>query len=149
MKATSCLSITICLFSPNGPVRFNVNVQSLVSVIDLTKNQDAGQTINIQSAVGSQTNPTKLFVTQPWAIAIKNSGDFGYVVSAASNIVAKLALNATTGQPSVQSDPADPTRVFEVPTGRNPRGIVINGTDTRAYVMNYISRDVTVIDLTQ
>jgi|SRR5579871_5417346 len=93
MKATSCLSITICLFSPNGPVRFNLNVQSLVNVIDLRKNQDAGQTIHIQSAVGSQTNPTKLFVTQPWAIAIKNSGDFGYVVSAA-NIV---ALNVPAG----------------------------------------------------
>jgi hypothetical protein len=39
--------------------------------------------------------------------------------------------------------------VLTVPVGRNPRGIVINNTDTRAYVMNYISRDVTVLDITR
>ena len=39
--------------------------------------------------------------------------------------------------------------VLEIPVGRNPRGIVINNADTRAYVMNYISRDVTVLDLTR
>jgi len=135
--------------SPNGPVRFNVNVQSLVSVINLTTNQDAGQTINMQQAVGAQANPTKLFITQPWAIAFKNSADQAYVVSAASNIVVKLAVNTTTGAPSVQSDPSDSTKVLEIPVGKNPRGIVINSTDTRAYVWNYISRDISVIDLTQ
>ena len=127
--------------SPNGPVRFNVNTQSLVSLIDLTKNQDAGQTINIQSAVNAQTNPAKLFVTQPWAIAFRNSGSFAYVASAASNIVVKMAIDAVTGKPTVQTDPSDPTSVLEIPVGRNPRGIVINSTDARAYVMNYISRD--------
>jgi uncharacterized protein (TIGR03437 family) len=134
--------------SPNGPVRFNVNTQSLVSVINTTTNQDAGQTINMQSAVGAQTNATKLFLTQPWAVAFKNNSDQGYVVSAASNVVAKLAVNTTTGAPTVQSDPSDSTRVLEIPVGKNPRGIVINSTDTRAYVWNYISRDISVIDLT-
>jgi uncharacterized protein (TIGR03437 family) len=135
--------------SPNGPVRFNVNLQSLVSLIDLTKNVDAGQTINIQAAVNVQTNPTKLFVTQPWAIAFKNSGGAAYIASAASNIMVKLTVDPTTGKPTVQNDLSDSTRVFEIPVGKNPRGIVINSSDTRAYVMNYISRDVTVIDLTQ
>jgi uncharacterized protein (TIGR03437 family) len=135
--------------SPNGPVRFNVNVQSPVNVINLATNQDAGQTINMQSAVGAQTNPTKLFITQPWAIAFKNNANTAYVVSAASNIVAKLTVDPASGAPSVQMNPSDPTSVLEVPVGRNPRGIVINSTDTRAYVMNYISRDVTAIDLTQ
>jgi uncharacterized protein (TIGR03437 family) len=135
--------------SPNGPVRFNVNTQSLVSVINLATNQDAGQTINIQSAVGSQSNATKLFVTQPWAIAFKNSSDVGYVVSAASDIVAKLAVDPSSGKPTVQMDPSDSTRVLEIPVGKNPRGIVINSADTRAYVTNYSSRDVSVIDLTQ
>jgi YVTN family beta-propeller protein len=35
-----------------------------------------------------------------------------------------------------------------IPVGQNPRGIVINAADTRAYVMNEVSRDVSVIDLT-
>ncbi|HTS27638.1 MAG TPA: hypothetical protein VMH81_17310, partial [Bryobacteraceae bacterium] len=135
--------------SPNGPVRFNVNVQSLLSVINVTTNKDAGQTINMQSAVGTQTNPTKLFITQPWAIAFKNNADTGYVVSAASNIVVKLSVDPSTGKATVQNDPSDSTRVLEIPVGKNPRGIVINSTDTRAYVWNYVSRDVSAIDLTQ
>ena len=135
--------------SPNGPVRFNVNVQSLVSVINTTANKDAGQTINIQSAINAQTNPTKLFATQPWAIAFKNNADQAYVVAAASNVVVKLAVNTTTGAPTAQMNPSDSTQVLEIPVGKNPRGIVINSADTRAYVWNYVSRDVSVIDLTQ
>ena len=37
--------------------------------------------------------------------------------------------------------------MLQIPTGKNPRGIVVNSADTTAYVMNYVSRDVTVIDL--
>jgi mono/diheme cytochrome c family protein len=69
-------------------------------------------------------------------------------VSAASNIVVKVTVNPATGAPAVALDPTDPTRVLEVPVGKNPRGIVVNPADTRAYVMNYVSRDVSVIDLT-
>jgi uncharacterized protein (TIGR03437 family) len=134
--------------SPDGPVRFNVNVQSLISVINVATNQDAGQTINMQAAVNTQTNPTKLFITQPWAIAFKNNADTAYVASAASNIVVKLAVDPTSGKATVQMDPTDTTRVLEIPVGRNPRGIVINSVDSRAYVRNYISRDVTVLNLT-
>ena len=46
-------------------------------MINLNTNQDAGQTINMQSAVKAQTNPSKLFITQPWAIAFKNNSDAG------------------------------------------------------------------------
>src|SRR5262245_38141360 len=133
--------------SPNGPVRFDVNTQSLLSVINRTTNQDAGKTINMHQAVAQQTNATKLFITQPWAIAFKRQANEGYVISAASNIVVKLAVNATTGAATVQSDPSDTTRVLEIPVGKNPRGIIVNSADTRAYVMNYISRNISVIDL--
>jgi uncharacterized protein (TIGR03437 family) len=132
--------------SPNGPVRFNVNTQSLLSVVDVTARRDAGKTINIHAAVGAQTNPAKLFLTQPWAIALKHKTDEGYVLSSASNVAVKVKWDAS-GAPAVQSDPVDTTRVLEIPTGKNPRGIVINSTDQTAYVMNYVSRDVTVMDL--
>jgi uncharacterized protein (TIGR03437 family) len=134
--------------SPNGPVRFDVNTHSLLSVIDLTAKQDAIQTINMHLAVAKQTNPAKRFITQPWAMAFKHQADEGYVVSAASNIVVKVKIDPSTGSPTVQTDPTDPTRVLEIPTGKNPRGIVVNPSDTTAYVMNYVSRDVTVINLT-
>lgn len=133
--------------SPNGPVRFNVNTQSLLSVIDLAARTEAGRTINMHAAVGQQSNPAKRFITQPWAMALKHSADEAYVVSAASNIMVKLKIDPVTGAPAVQSDPTDATRVLQIPTGKNPRGIVVNSTDKIAYVMNYVSRDVTAIDL--
>jgi hypothetical protein len=129
-------------------VRFDVNTQSLLSVIDRTLAVDAGKTINMQLAVKNQTNPAKLFITQPWAIAFKQQVNEGYVTSAASNIVVKVALSAVDGTPAVQSDPLDAGRVLQIKVGKNPRGIVVNSTNTRAYVMNYVSRDVSVIDLT-
>jgi YVTN family beta-propeller protein len=134
--------------SPNGPVRFNVNTQSLLSSVDTALNIDANLTINLHLAVQNQTNPVKRFVTVPWAIAFEHGADEGYVVSAASDILVKIAVNGSTGSAAVQDDPADSTRVLEIATGKNPRGIVVNAADTRAYVMNYVSRDVTVIDLT-
>jgi YVTN family beta-propeller protein len=137
--------------SPNGPVRFNVNTQSLLSVIDLAAQLDAGRTINMHAAVAAQTNPAKRFLTQPWAIAFEHGSDVGWVASAASNVLAKIAVDPGTGAPTVQLDPEpDPpteTQVLEVKVGRNPRGIVIDSGDTRAYVMNQVSRDVSVVDL--
>ena len=134
--------------SPNGPVRFDVNTQSLLSAINLTTNLDAGLTINMQQAVANQTNPARRFVSVPWAIAFEHAAGEGFIVSAASDVVVKITVDSSTGAPAVHNDPADATRVLEIPTGKNPRGIVVNASDTRAYVMNYVSRNVTVIDLT-
>ena len=132
--------------SPNGPFRFDVNTESLLSVVDRTANLDANHTINMHSAVAAQPPPRR-FITQPWAMAFKHLADEGFVVSAASNIAVKVSVNPSTGAPTVLNDALNPTRVLEIPTGKNPRGIVVNSTDTRAYVMNYVSRDVTIIDL--
>lgn len=134
--------------SPNGPVRFDLNTHSLLSVLDLGLGKDAGRTINMHQAVARQTGTPKRFITQPWAIAFKRQADEGYVVSAASNIVVKVKIDPATGAPTVQNDPSDATRVLQIPTGKNPRGIVVSSADKTAYVMNYVSRDVTVIDLT-
>jgi len=134
--------------SPNGPVRFDVNTHSLLSVLNRLTDTDAGKTINMHLAVKNQSVTPKLFVTQPWAIAFKNGANEGYVISAASNHVVKVVVNPSTGAASVQNDPSNPLRVLQIKVGKNPRGIVVNGTDTRAYVMNYVSRDVTAIALT-
>ena len=134
--------------SPNGPVRFDVNTQSLLSAINRLTNADANVTLNMHTAVQAQLSPDRTFITVPWAMAFKHTTNDGYVVSAASDLVVKLAVNPVTGTATVQSDPTDPARVLQIPTGKNPRGIVLNSTDTRAYVMNYVSRDVTVLDLT-
>jgi YVTN family beta-propeller protein len=133
--------------SPNGPIRFDVNTQSLLSVMDIYNNADAGRTINMHLAVKNQTATPRLFLTQPWAIAFKHLANEAYVLSSASNVAAKIRVDPNTGAPEVLSNPSDAGRVLQIPTGKNPRGIVINATDSRAYIMNYISRDVTVVDL--
>ena len=45
--------------SPNGPVCFDVNVHSLLSVLNRSTNLDVNQTINIQRAVADQTSTPK------------------------------------------------------------------------------------------
>lgn len=134
--------------SPNGPVRFDVNTHSLLSVLNRSTNLDAGQTLNMHTAVRDQTVAPKLFITQPWSMAFKHDSSQGYVISAASNHVVKVNINPSTGAATVQNDPSNPARVLQIKVGKNPRGIVVNSSDTRAYVMNFISRDVSVIDLT-
>jgi YVTN family beta-propeller protein len=135
--------------SPNGPTRFNVNTQALVHVLEFGNEfRDTGRTINMHQAVDEQTVTPKRFPTQPWAIALKRSSDEGYVLSAASDVAVKVRTNPTNGALTVVSNEGDGKRVQEIATGKNPRGIVINSTDSRAYIMNYISRDVSVIDLT-
>jgi len=135
--------------SPNGPIKFNVNTQALLHVINTSSNQDAGVTINMHQAVAKQPAGTKkLFPSIPWAIAFKNKENIGYVVSAASNVVVKIAVDPSTGAPSVVTNDSD-KRVVDIPVGRNPRGIVISSQDTRAYVYNAISKDVSIIDLTR
>ncbi len=135
--------------SPNGPVRFNVNTQALVHILNTNTNQDTGQTINLHKAVASQPEGTrKLFLAVPWSIAFKTKENVGYVVSAASNVLVRIEVDPATGAAIVSNNPLDGA-VLEIPVGRNPRGVVVNNADTRAYVMNYISRDVTVLDITR
>ncbi len=132
--------------SPNGPFRFDVNTQSLLSVVDRYTNRDAGQTINMHLAVAEAAAP-RTFVTLPWAMAFKHRSDEAFVISAASDLVIKLAVDPATGAATVQRNVSDPDHVLQLAVGKNPRGIVVNSKDTRAYVANHISRDVTVLDL--
>ncbi len=135
--------------SPEGPIKFNIDTQAFLSVFDVAaKTELANGTINLQGAIKAQTFIPKIFLANPWAIAFKHASNEGYVVSAGSDVLVKVTLD-DNGIPSVVTNPADgnTTRVALIDVGKNPRGIVINNADTRAYVMNYISKDVSVIDL--
>ncbi|MEW6734408.1 MAG: hypothetical protein AB1489_23985 [Acidobacteriota bacterium] len=140
---------------PDGPVVFSSNVQSLLSAIDLQTNQDAGLTVNMNFGIqfepdkfDTQNNPLTRFVTVPYALAFKNRDNTGYVVSAMSDMIVKVDLDAqgrgTINAPKAAGDAGNVVRIL---VGKNPRGIIINDADTRAYVMNYVSRDVTVVDI--
>ncbi len=78
--------------SPNGPVRFDVNTHSLLSVINRNTNVDAG-TLNMHTAVRDQTATPKRFLTMPWAIAFKYGSNEGYVVTASSDVMIKVEID--------------------------------------------------------
>ena len=150
--------------SPNGPFRFNVNVQSCLSTIDTVHDVEAFETLNMNRGVQFEPVGTRLFNTNPFAVAFKRSADEGFVVLAATNRLLRVTLDAqglpTINPPANAGDPGniirielkDPDEIAlsdpeDVIGGKNPRGIVINSTDTRAYVMNFVSRDIAVVDI--
>ncbi len=144
--------------SPDAPVRFNVNMQACLTVLDTTADAEgqAGgkpQSINLNNGVQFEVADEavferRLFHAVPWAVAFKHKADVGYVVSLSSNVVVKVVLDAN-GTPSIQPPAAAgaPSGIVRVLVGQGPRGISINGADTRAYVANENSRDLSVIDL--
>jgi YVTN family beta-propeller protein len=152
--------------SPNGPFRFNVNVQSCLSVIDITRDVEARPSLNMNDGVNFEPPGTRLFNTNPVAIAFKRSVNEGFAVLAATNRLLRVELDAqgnpTINPPAMAGDPGNIIRIelieealeaASIPDpadtigGKNPRGIVINSRDTRAYVMDFVSRDVAVVDI--
>ncbi len=141
--------------SPNGPVKFNVNVQGLVSVVDTTTDRDLGLTVNLNKGIQFEPDfddnlgrPLKRFVTNPYFIAFRHNSNSGYVISAASDQAVKLELDAN-GKPTINAPtaPGGADGIVRIITGKNPRAMVINQNDTRGYIWNYVSRDVTVVNL--
>src|SRR5262249_31034224 len=102
---------------------------------------------------------TKLFFANPWDIAFTTQSGVGnaYAVSAASDLLVKLNVAPDGGLGFTVDD--DTTRYIDLndpsdaatsgrAAGKNPLGLAINSTGDRAYVMNYVSRNVSVVDLT-
>jgi YVTN family beta-propeller protein len=150
--------------SPNGPFRFNVNVQSCLSSIDTDEDDEAFPTLNMNVGVNFEPPGTRLFNTNPFAVAFKHSADEGFIALAATNRLLRVTLNddgsPTINPPIVAGDPGNIIRIelkteAELPLvdaddtigGKNPRGLVLNSTDTRAYVMDFLSRDIAIVDV--
>lgn len=164
--------------SPSGPLRFNVDTQAFVSVIDGVNGgspSDAGSAKFLNLHLGAR-NPEagkdKLFFANVWAVgfAKRGSTENAYVVSAGSDLLVKLKVNRASGKLDFTVD-QDTTRYIDlndpdraaggaacrtgkglVParagcSGKNPQGIAINKQGTRAYVFNYVSRNVSVVNL--
>jgi YVTN family beta-propeller protein len=148
--------------SPSGPLKFNVDTQAFVSMLDLATPTptDAGA-INLHlGARIPETGKTKLFFSNPWAIAFDGpAAGNAYVVSAGSDLLVKLTVDgagvlAFTGGASTTRyidlhNPTDP-KTSGANAGKNPLGIVVRNIapgNNKAYVMNYLSRNVSVVNL--
>ena len=150
--------------SPIGPLRFNLDPHALVSVISGTSGTNPvdapAKFLNLHlGARNPEAGKTKLFFANPWAMAFTNQSGAGnaYVVSAASDLLVKLnvdasgALSFTGGADQTRyidlNDPASPSTSGSN-AGKNPQGIAITSDGSRAYVTNFLSRNVSVVNLT-
>jgi hypothetical protein len=154
--------------SPNGPVRFNVMNQGLVSVFDTAARTEvtAAQSdpnvrrtapLNLNQGENLATTPAPtLFLTNPVAMTWRPDGSDAWVVIQNSDLVVRLTIDGrgipTVGAPLV----AGPSSIVRVDlqgvaagqlAGKAPRGIALNSTGTRAFVANCVSRSVTAPDI--
>ena len=151
--------------SPTGPLRFNLDTHAFVSVIDGVTGitpTDAGTNKFLNLHLGArdpEPGKRREFFANPWAIAFTSQSGSGnaYAVSAGSDLLVKLNVGADgrlafTGDSNTTRyldlhDPTNPN-TSGVNAGKNPQGIAINSTGTRAYVANFVSRNISVVDLT-
>ena len=153
--------------SPNGPFRFNVNVQSCLSVIDIVADVETQPSLNMNDGVNFEPVGKRLFNTNPIAVAFKRSANEGFIALAATDRLLRVVLDGQ-GVPSINAPTAplppgdqgqiirielkDPAEIVQPDAAallgiKNPRGVVFNSTDTRAYVMGFVSRDMAVVDI--
>jgi YVTN family beta-propeller protein len=151
--------------SPTGPLRFNVDTQAFVNVLDGARSGtpvDAGANKFINLHLGArqpEPNKKKLFFANVWAIGFTKQGGAGsaYVVSSGSDLLVKVnvgadgklsnTVDADTTRYIDLNDPANPL-TSGANAGKFPQGIAINKAGSRAYVVNFVSRNVSVVDLT-
>ena len=150
--------------SPDGPLRFDVSTQAFVNTISgirTGRERDGAPARFLNLHLGArdpEPGKKKLFFANAWAIGFTNQSGagFGYVVSAGSDLLVKIRVGAD-GRLAFTND-ADTTRYVDLNNpadpataganaGKNPQGIVVNAAGTRAYVTNFVSRNVSVVDL--
>lgn len=146
--------------SPSGPLKFNVDTQAFVNVIGkvnagATRDESAAKFVNLNlGAKDPEPGRKRLFFSNVWGIAFARSN--AYVISAGSDLLVKARVDGS-GKLSNTVD-ADTTRYIDLndpanaatagdDAGKNPQGIAINSTGTRAYVANFVSRNVSVVNL--
>lgn len=144
--------------SPEPPVRFNVNVQALVGVIDRTQGgagvEDPNLTLNLNSQVAKETQPAeadakntldRVFLNDMVAMDADRSGRNFLFVSRGGNYVVRAGLDAT-GKLNIL-DGGAPPKAKRLQTGNLPTGVVMSSDDTRAYANNELNTSVTALDL--
>ncbi|HLZ09322.1 MAG TPA: YncE family protein, partial [Chloroflexota bacterium] len=128
--------------SPSAPLKFNVDTQAFVNVIDgvngaTQTDASARKFLNLnQGAVDPEPGKKTLFFANQWAIAFTNDtgAGNGYAVSAGSDLLVKInvaadgklsfTVDGNTTRYIDLNDPANPA-TSGAKAGKNPQGIVI------------------------
>lgn len=120
--------------APDLPNELTSMVFAAVSSIDLTYQQEmtnASLPLNDQQIFGSPVNNPVAAIPSP-------DGKKLYVVLAGSDLIEMIDI----------SQASQPHLIGFLPTGKNPRGLALSANGTLGYVMNYLSRSMSVLDLT-
>lgn len=150
--------------SPSAPLKFNVDTHAFVNVIDgvngpAQTDASAQKFLNLhRGAVDPEPGKKTLFFANQWAIAFTNDAGAGtgYAVAAGSDLLVKVnvaadgklsfTVDGNTTRYIDLNDPANPA-TSGARAGKNPQGIAITRDGARAYVQNFVSRNVSVVDL--
>lgn len=146
--------------SPSAPLGFDVDTQAYVNRVDdaARSARDAGA-LNIHlGAREPEPGKQELYFANPRAIAFSTPSGKGaaYVVAAASDVLVKLdvdergVLSFTGGSSTtryIDLDDPDAPETSGAKAGKNPVGIVIDRRGNHAYVLNRVSRNVSIVSL--
>jgi DNA-binding beta-propeller fold protein YncE len=145
--------------SPEPPVRFNVNVQALVGVVDRTQGsvgaEDPNLSLNLNSQVARETQPPeanakdtldRVFLNDVVAMDADRSGRNFLFVSRGGNYVIRAGLDGA-GKLNIL-DNGTPQKALRLQTGNLPTGVAMSSDGTRAYANNELNTSVTALDLT-
>jgi DNA-binding beta-propeller fold protein YncE len=144
--------------SPEPPVRFNVNVQGLVGVIDRAQGpagaEDPALSLNLNAQVAKETQPVapadkesldRVFLNDLVAVDADRIGRNFLFVSRGGNYVMRASLDAT-GKLNIL-DAGVPQKAQRLQTGNLPTGVVMSSDSKRAYANNELNTSVTALDL--
>src|SRR5688572_1797030 len=145
--------------SPEPPVRFNVNVQALVGVVDRTQGsagaEDTNLSLNLNAQVAKEVQPPvanekdtldRVFLNDMVAMDADRSGRNFLFVSRGGNYVIRAGLDGA-GKLNIL-DNGTPQKAQRLQTGNLPTGVAMSSDGTRAYANNELNTSVTALDLT-
>ena len=135
---------------PEPPVKFNVNVQALVHVVDagaLIEREELH--VNLNAQIKTEDQPIdpigslqRAFGNDLVAIDCNRAGTDCLVISRGGNYALRVKI-AEDGSININA----PDNVVRFQTGNIPTGVVIDRNGQRAYVNNEVNVSVSVLDL--
>jgi YVTN family beta-propeller protein len=138
--------------SPEPPVRFNVNVQGLVGVLDRVHGTETDRSLNLNAQVVKETPPPagqetktldRVFLNDLVALDADRRGREFLFVSRGANYVVRASLDAA-GKLSIL-DAAN--KAVRLQTGNLPSGVVMSRDRKRAYTNNELNTSISALDL--